>query len=325
MYNNITIKLTASIFLLSMAFLFLLVNFNDLKFSYYILLLLYPIILFFLLSTSLSKVDVIFDSISKIFSIVSDSKEINPNEIGDLEFLEQKVNSYVEKINNLEMVRSQFIADISHELKTPIFLLKGYVETIEGEVDSKTRDKFIKKIKIQMDKVENILEDLIHISMIESNDITLKLEKVEIQSIIDNLDNRFASILEKRGDKLILPNAKNIFIHIDNNKFLLALENIIKNAIFYSDSGDIIFTVKKQFDNSIRIGITDHGIGIPQDEQSKILQRFYRTDESRSRNTGGTGLGLAIVKHICKAHNIKLSINSQDRVGSTFYLDIPQL
>ena len=323
MYNNITIKLTASIFLLSMAFLFLLVNFNDLKFSYYILLLLYPIILFFLLSTSLSKVDVVFDSISKIFSIVSDSKEINPNEIGDLEFLEQKVNSYVEKINNLEMVRSQFIADISHELKTPIFLLKGYVETIEGEVDSKTRDKFIKKIKIQMDKVENILEDLIHISMIESNDITLKLEKVEIQSIIDNLDNRFTPILEKRGDKLILPNAKNIFIHIDNNKFLLALENIIKNAIFYSDSGDIIFTVKKQFDNSIRIGITDHGMGISQDEQSKIFQRFYRTDESRSRNTGGTGLGLAIVKHICNAHNIKLSIKSEEGTGSTFYLDIP--
>ena len=324
MYNNITIKLTASIFLLSMAFLFLLVNFNDLKFSYYILLLLYPIILFFLLSTSLSKVDVVFDSISKIFSIVSDSKEINPNEIGDLEFLEQKVNSYVEKINNLEMVRSQFIADISHELKTPIFLLKGYVETIEGEVDSKTRDKFIKKIKIQMDKVENILEDLIHISMIESNDIKLKLEKVEMQSIIDDLDNRFTPIVEKRGDKFILPDVKNIFVDIDKTKFLLALENIIKNAIFYSDSGDIIFTVKKQFDNSIRIGITDHGIGIPQNEQSKILQRFYRTDESRTRNTGGTGLGLAIVKHICKAHNIKLSINSQDGIGSTFYLDIPQ-
>ena len=325
MYNNIIIKLTVSISLLSMAFLFLLVNFNDFKFSYYILLLLYPIVLFFLLSISLSKVDIVFDSISKIFSIVSDSKEINPNEIGDLEFLEKKINSYVEKINNLEMVRSQFIADISHELKTPIFLLKGYVETIEGEVDSKTRGEFIKKIKIQMDKVENILEDLIHISMIESNDIKLKLEKVEIQSIIDDLDNRFTPIVEKRGDKFILPDAKNIFVDIDKTKFLLALENIIKNAIFYSDSGDIIFTVKKQFDNSIRIGITDHGIGIPQDEQSKILQRFYRTDESRSRNTGGTGLGLAIVKHICKAHNIKLSINSQDRVGSTFYLDIPQL
>ena len=323
MYNNIIIKLTVSIFFLSMAFLFLLVNFNDFKFSYYILLLLYPIVLFFLLSASLSKVDVLFDSISKIFSIVSNSKEINPAEIGDLEFLEQKVNSYVEKINNLEMVRSQFIADISHELKTPIFLLKGYVETIEGKIDSKTRDEFIKKIKTQMDKVENILEDLIHISMIESNDITLKLEKVEMQSIVDDLYNRFTPIIEKRGDKFILPNAKNIFIHIDKNKFLLALENIIKNAIFYSDSGNIIFTVKKQFDNSIRIGITDHGIGIAQDEQSKILQRFYRTDESRSKNTGGTGLGLAIVKHICKAHNIKLSIKSEEGTGSTFYLDIP--
>lgn len=324
MYNNIIIKLTVSISLLSMAFLFLLVNFNDFKFSYYMLLLLYPIVLFFLLSTSLSKVDIVFDSISKIFSIVSDSKEINSNEIGDLEFLEKKINSYVEKINNLKMVRSQFIADISHELKTPIFLLKGYVETIEGEVDSKARGEFIKKIKIQMDKVENILEDLIHISMIESNDIKLKLEEVEMQSIIDDLDNRFTPIVEKRGDKFILPDAKNIFVDIDKTKFLLALENIIKNAIFYSDSGDIIFTVKKQFDNSIRIGITDHGIGIPQDEQSKILQRFYRTDESRTRNTGGTGLGLAIVKHICKAHNIKLSINSQDGIGSTFYLDIPQ-
>ena len=322
MYNNITIKLTVSIFFLSIAFLFLLVNFNDFKFSYYILLL-YPIVLFFLLSASLSKVDVLFDSMSKIFSIVSNSKEINPNEIGDLKFLEQKINSYVEKINNLKMVRSQFIADISHELKTPIFLLKGYIETIEGNVDSKTRDKFIEKIKTQMDKVENILEDLIHISMIESNDITLKLEKVEMQSIVDDLYNRFTPIIEKRGDKFILPNAKNIFIHIDKNKFLLALENIIKNAIFYSDSGNIIFTVKKQFDNSIRIGITDHGIGIPQNEQSKILQRFYRTDESRSRNTGGTGLGLAIVKHICKAHNIKLSIKSEEGTGSTFYLDIP--
>ena len=327
MYNNIITRLVVSILLLSIVFIFLLVNINDIQFSYSILLLLllYLVFVFFLLSANLSKVDVVFDSISKIFSIVSNSKEINPNEIGDLEFIEKKVNSYVEKINNLEMVRSQFIADISHELKTPIFLLKGYVETIEGEVDSKTRDEFIKKIKIQMDKVENILEDLIHISMIESNDIKLKLEKIEMQSIIDDLDNRFTPIVEKRGDKFILPDAKNIFVDIDKAKFLLALENIIKNAIFYSDSGDIIFTVKKQFDNSIRIGITDHGIGIPQDEQSKILQRFYRTDESRARITGGTGWGVAIVRHICKAHNIKLSINSEDRVGSTFYLDIPQL
>ena len=229
MYNNIIIKLTVSISLLSMAFLFLLVSINDIQFSYSILLLLllYLIFVLLLLSMNLSKVDIVFDSISKIFSIISNSKEINPNEIGDLEFLEKKINSYVEKINNLEMVRSQFIADISHELKTPIFLLKGYVETIEGEIDSKTREEFIKKIKIQMDKVENILEDLIHISMIESNDITLKLEKVEIQSIIDDLDNRFASVVEKRGDKFILPDAKNIFIYIDNDKFLLALENII--------------------------------------------------------------------------------------------------
>ena len=157
MHKNLVIRLVVSISLLSIVFLFLLISFNDFKFSYYILLLLYPIVLFFLLSASLSKVDVVFDSISKIFSIVSNSKEINPNEIGNLEFLEQKVNSYVEKINNLEMVRSQFIADISHELKTPIFLLKGYVETIEGEIDSKTREEFIKKIKIQIDKVEKIL------------------------------------------------------------------------------------------------------------------------------------------------------------------------
>ena len=326
MYKNIIIRLVVSIALLSMVFLFLLASINNIQFSYSILLLvlLYIFFVFLLLSMNLSKVDVVFNSITKILSITSyDDKEVELDKIDDFKILEEKINSYIKKINNLENVRSQFLADISHELKTPIFLLKGYVETIEGDVDSKTRDKFINKIKSQTDKIENILEDLIHISMIESNDITLKLDKVEIQSIIHDLDDNFTSIIEKRGDKFILPTAKNIFIHVDKNKFLLALENIIKNAIFYSDSGDIIFTVKKQFDNSIRIGITDHGIGIPKEEQSKIFQRFYRTDESRSRNTGGTGLGLAIVKHICRAHNINLSINSEEGVGSTFYLDIP--
>jgi len=226
------------------------------------------------------------------------------------------------ELDKLKQTRSKFLQNISHELKTPIFLLQGFVDTLIEE--DKSNNEIINKIKKQSNRIENLFQDILTISMIESEDIKLNIEKIELNDILIEIQNDFGERLTKRGDQLIIPNVKNILINIDKEKIITVLNNLITNAINYSDSGDIVISVKKH-QKQVRISVIDNGIGIPEKDFEHIFNRFFRIDKNRSNISGGTGLGLAIVKHILLAHNSKADVKSTKGIGTEISFMLPIL
>ena len=167
------------------------------------------------------------------------------------------------------------------------------------------------------------MEDLIKISMIESDELKLNIEKVNFKDIIESIKSNFEDVLIKRKDELILPDDINeLYVDVDKKNIQIVFNNLVNNAISYSDKGNVIISAKLE-KNMLNIKIVDHGIGIDENNISRIFERFYRVDNDRSRSKGGTGLGLAIVKHILLAHNITIGIESKQNFGSTFSFSLP--
>jgi len=160
--------------------------------------------------------------------------------------------------------------------------------------------------------------------MIESEDIKLNIEKIELNDILIEIQNDFGERIAKRGDQLIIPNVENILLNVDKEKIITVLNNLITNAINYSDSGDIVISVKKH-QKQVRISVIDNGIGMPEKYFEDIFNRFFRIDKNRSNISGGTGLGLAIVKHILLAHNSKANVKSTKGIGTEISFMLPIL
>ena len=226
------------------------------------------------------------------------------------------------ELDKLKQTRSKFLQNISHELKTPIFLLQGFIDTLIEE--DKSNNEIINKIKKQSNRIENLFQDILTISMIESEDIKLNIEKIELNDILIEIQNDFGERIAKRGDQLIIPNVENILLNVDKEKIITVLNNLITNAINYSDSGDIVISVKKH-QKQVRISVIDNGIGMPEKYFEDIFNRFFRIDKNRSNISGGTGLGLAIVKHILLAHNSKANVKSTKGIGTEISFMLPIL
>ena len=290
-------------------------------------LLIYIIILY-ISKNSYKSIQVINDKISNLnqkyeLGIKNNNYEKDLNNIVDA--LEKKIEKYTNNQDNISQIRTKFVANASHELKTPIFSIKGFVETLlDGALnDPKVNTDFLKKIYNQTERLENILTDLIDISKIESGDLKLNKKYLPINDILSFIDNSYKHLAKKKGLKLEIPDTKNLKVYVDKEHIKTVFSNIIKNAINYSDTGKIVVSVK-EINNSINIKVSDNGIGIKDEVIDKIFQRFFRVDDDRSRKTGGSGLGLAIVKHILDAHQIKYNIKSEHNVGTTFSLSIKE-
>ena len=226
------------------------------------------------------------------------------------------------ELDKLKQTRSKFLQNISHELKTPIFLLQGFIDTLIEE--DKNNNEIINKIKKQSNRIENLFQDILTISMIESEDIKLNIEKIELNDILIEIQNDFGERIAKRGDQLIIPNVENILLNVDKEKIITVLNNLITNAINYSDSGDIVISAKKHH-KQVRISVIDNGIGMSEKYFEDIFNRFFRIDKNRSNISGGTGLGLAIVKHILLAHNSKANVKSTKGAGTEISFMLPIL
>ena len=282
---------------------------------------------------------IIFNKIHQLSEIYKSFNDISTNIINknkkhynldDINSTIKELTSYVRNqysdINKIEKTKTDFIGNVSHELKTPLFSLKGYIETLlDGAIDdSNVNRKFLKKTKRQADRLEVLLSDLVKISMIQSSELKLNLAKVSLDDIINEIKDTFEEILIKRRDKLILPENTGLHILADKEHILSVFNNLIRNAINYSDNGNIILSAKL-INNKINIDIVDHGIGINKEHLNRIFERFYRVDNDRSRQSGGTGLGLAIVKHILIKHRAELSIRSNQKKQTIFSITFPIL
>ncbi|NWF88326.1 MAG: ATP-binding protein [Ignavibacteriaceae bacterium] len=226
----------------------------------------------------------------------------------------------IEYLEKLEKIRTEFLGNVSHELRNPIFAIQGYIETLlDGAIDDPQVNKhFLQKANEHTINLSNLLNDLIDISMIESGEMRLSFRYFEIHGFLSEIANQVKPIAEDKNLELIYhPCRENLKLYGDKNRLKQALDNLITNAIKYTEKGKVEILVNEERSTG-RIIIRDTGIGIHEDDLSRIFERFYRVDKARSREVGGTGLGLAIVKHIIEAHGSKIYVKSKLGEGSEF-------
>lgn len=234
----------------------------------------------------------------------------------------------IDELKKLEAFRKEFIADVSHELKTPIFAAQGFVHTLlDGAVNDKNvRTKFLKKAARSLDGLDALVQDLLTLSQMETGEIKMNFEHFDLRKLCEEVIDQFEEKAEKKSIQLKLISDHHAKVHVygDWQRINQVLTNLISNAINYTPDGgevSVFFEVGKKNVTTI---VSDTGEGIPSQHLSRIFERFYRVDKSRSRERGGTGLGLAIVKHILEGHHSKAEVQSTVGKGSTFSFKLPR-
>lgn len=226
-------------------------------------------------------------------------------------------------INRVELMRSQFVANVSHELKTPLTSIKGFAETLKFVKDDETREKFLDIIDKEAERLSRLINDILVLSNIESN-LAVDMHEFEPGSVIEEVINIMRKTAINKNIKLEFKDNSNEKIFGDRDKFHQLALNLIENAIKYSkDTSGKVEVLSYNEDKYYCLRVKDNGLGIPKEDISRIFERFYRVDKSRKK--GGTGLGLAIVKHIVKIFNGEIYVKSELGVGTCFEVKIPYL
>ncbi|MCX7724031.1 MAG: ATP-binding protein [Thermodesulfovibrio sp.] len=223
----------------------------------------------------------------------------------------------ITKLKKLENIRKDFVANVSHELKTPVTAIKGYAETLLDMPidDNENVKKFIEIIKNQADRLSALIEDLLTLSRIESGEIKIEREKIALDELVLSVFQIFSEKSQNKGIQLEREIPPNIQINADRNKITQILINLIDNSIKFTEEGYVKVSFYKSNEGLV-LSVKDTGIGIPREHLHRIGERFYRVDRARSRQMGGTGLGLAIVKHLIRAHGWDLKIESEPGKGT---------
>lgn len=287
----------------------------------------------------------VFREIGNIYSLLEKIQKKNHSEISDksnaasispLRKINKVINSYAlaqqKEIDTLQKnaeYRREFVADISHELKTPIFATQGYIHTLlDGAIDDKqVRMKFLKRAAKNLDSLDKLVQDLLTLNQIESGDINFHFTEFNLKSlaleVIDQLEHKAS----KKGVELKFKfDPEYAYLtYGDEDKMYRVIQNLLFNAINYNNkkSGGEVEVELKAGKSSIQVSVKDNGKGIPAEDIKRIFERFYRVEKSRSKEKGGTGLGLAIVKHILEGHKSKISVSSAVGKGSVFSFSLP--
>jgi two-component system sensor histidine kinase SenX3 len=223
----------------------------------------------------------------------------------------------------LEAVRTDFVANISHELKTPIGAIGLLAETLQAEDDPAVAERLAGRIQMESYRVGRTIEDLLELSRIEVDE-SRAAETIAVGVLLEEARDRLAPAAEQAGVTLASSGAElGARIHGDRRQLVSALTNLIDNAIKYSDPGGRVDVSAEVTETEILLSVTDHGIGIPSRDLDRVFERFYRVDQARSRQTGGTGLGLAIVRHVAVNHSGTVEVESRLGEGSSFRLRLP--
>ncbi|HVD99309.1 MAG TPA: ATP-binding protein [Cytophagaceae bacterium] len=238
-----------------------------------------------------------------------------------IDFAEKK-QMEIEELKKLETFRREFLADVSHELKTPIFAAQGFVHTlIDGAVDDiEVRDKFLNKAANSLDGLNMLVQDLITISQLEIGEIKMHAQSFDLLKLTEDIFDQLEEAAGSRGTKLRFYkyNPKSCYVQADKMRIGQVMTNLIVNAIKYGKDNGVVM-VKFVIENEeVEVSVKDDGPGIEQKHLSRIFERFYRVEKSRAKDRGGTGLGLAIVKHIVEAHHSKMIVESVIGEGTNF-------
>jgi two-component system phosphate regulon sensor histidine kinase PhoR len=267
------------------------------------------------------RVKVIYKSLTRQRG-VSDDVETDLNKVDeDVDRMVNERQREIEELKNMESFRREFLGNVSHELKTPIFNIQGYIHTlIDGAIrDENVNMQYLERSSKSVDRMINIVEDLEMISKIESNRLELEFTRWNIVDHIQELFDILEMKAKKRSITLSINNQSiNNFVEADRDKISQVLINLIENSIKYGNEGGHTKVRLFEMGENILVEIADDGDGIPSEHLPRLFERFYRVDKSRSRSAGGTGLGLSIVKHIVDAHRQTINVRSTENVGTTF-------
>jgi two-component system, OmpR family, phosphate regulon sensor histidine kinase PhoR len=244
------------------------------------------------------------------------------------QYAEQKQKE-IESLKKMEIFRREFLADVSHELKTPIFATQGFILTLlDGAVeDENVRYTFLKKAAKSIDSLSLLVEDLLTLSQIESGDIKMNHSFFDIAQLCQEIYEDVENKASRRNVSLRFENenqAEDFKVYADRHRIRQVLLNLIVNAIKYGNENGTVTVAFKRTKKYIKVSIKDNGQGIAPEHLKRIFERFYRVEKSRSRQEGGTGLGLAIVKHILERHDSRIHVKSHVGEGTIFWFKLPK-
>ena len=315
--------------------LFLIVGLQYVFFTINILFTVTFVVLFFAFSFFVLQYRVerfIYRRIQKIYkevSILDESVLRSQPVTTDMQTLMYEVNKFatdkkieIESLKVQEEYRREFIGNVAHELKTPLFTVQGYVSTLlDGVKDKAIRKKYLDRADKGIDRLIEIVSDLDMITKLESNELKLNIQTFDIIQLFQNVFDLLEMKADHKDITLMFDkdHYRSIFVKGDKEKINQVLLNLVDNSIKYGkENGTTEVSIESLTDNKLLIRITDNGFGIEKKHIPRLFERFYRTDSSRSRDIGGSGLGLSIVKHIIEAHNEHIYVESKVGMGSEF-------
>lgn len=234
----------------------------------------------------------------------------------------------ITKIKKLEKMRTDFVANVSHELKTPLTSIKGFIETLlDGAYKNpKLSKRFLKIIAIETSRLNRLILDLLDLSQLETNRIKLNITVVDIKTMLDEIEIIFGNRFEEKEIKFLKLLPEDLSkVKVDIDWLRQVFINLLDNALKYTPSNGQIWITAEDKDSKVKISVCDNGVGIPEDDLLRIFERFYRVDKARARKLGGTGLGLSIVKHILKAMGGEIWVESKLNKGSKFIFTLPKI
>jgi two-component system, OmpR family, phosphate regulon sensor histidine kinase PhoR len=275
----------------------------------------------------------IYNQVKKIYNDVSllDASSLHPKQITtDMESLTREVEKFaenkkleIETLKVREEYRKEFMGNVAHELKTPLFTVQGYILTLlDGAMkDKSVRKKYLQRASKGVDRLVYIVKDLDMITKLEMGDLVLSKENFNIIELIQNVFDLLEMRASRKNITLTFDKKydDSVFVNADRERIQQVLSNLIVNSIKYGkEGGTTEVSVENLTKNKVIVRVTDNGEGIAKQHLTRIFERFYRVDKSGSRKEGGSGLGLSIVKHILEAHSEKIYVESEPEVGSEF-------
>ena len=288
--------------------------------------LIYFLTLFLIEKFILRKIKILYRTVSSVNKIPASKKLNEPNLF---EKLRDQVAQYstekkteLDQLKANEQFRKEFLGNVSHELKTPLFSIQGYVDILldGGIEDTEVNKRYLEKISSNSDRLIEIVEDLILISQVESNQLKLNITNFSIYELCLSVIESLEVLASKKRIKINIKDEKHIHFLVkgDKQKLYQVIHNLIENAIFYTPNGSKVDIRFFDLEYQILVEISDNGDGIEEIHRPRLFERFYRVDSDRNRKKGGSGLGLSIVKKILEAHGHSIKVDSEIGKGTTF-------
>lgn len=287
----------------------------------------------YLIFRELGQVQALFDRLKKKdFKLVKGEGSILISPIKDLRdeislFATVKQKE-IEELKKIEIYRREFIADLSHELKTPIFAAQGFIHTLlDGAMEEpEVAEKFLKKAAKSLDGLDELVQDLIMLSEFETGGAKMHKEAFDVMEVVQEVFDQLEKKAAKKNITLLSDRSveKPLLVDADRKRVFQALRNLVENGIKYGNENGIVKVNAVLEKDAIELQVSDNGPGISEDDQKRIFERFYRIEKSRSKDKGGSGLGLAIVKQIVEAHKSRIFVESKVGKGSVFYFKLPR-